>query len=77
MINFDDRALALARAHTFEMNFDYYALAVARAATFEQRGGDRNFLACWIPEEKLVAAFEAAMRRHGDPERWWDINALD
>jgi hypothetical protein len=55
---------------------DYHAAAVARAATFEQRGADRNFLASWIPEAQLVAAFEAAMRRHGDPERWWDIDSL-
>lgn len=62
-------------------SIDYHAAAVARAATFEQRdtanGPERNFLACWIPEEKLVAAFEAAMRRHGDPERWWDLLGLD
>jgi hypothetical protein len=58
-------------------SIDYHAAAVARVATFEQRGTDRNFLACWIPEDKLVAAFEAAMRRHGDPGKWWDVLSID
>jgi hypothetical protein len=56
---------------------DFHAAAVARASTFEQRGTDRNFLACWIPEAQLVAAFESAMRRHGDPEKWWDMLSID
>lgn len=59
---------------------DFHAAAEARAATFEQRdtadGPERNFLASWIPEAQLVAAFEGAMRRHGDPEKWWDLLSL-
>ena len=63
------------------MAIDFHAAALTWVATFQQRdtpnGPERSFLASWIPEERLVAAFEAAMRRHGDPERWWDIEELD
>ena len=54
------------------MTTDHTAAAQAVVERFQQRGSDRLFLNCWIPEAQLVAAITACIARHGDPERWWD-----
>jgi hypothetical protein len=54
------------------MSTDHTTAAQAVVEGFPQRGTDRLFLNCWIPEAQLVAAVAACIARHGDVGRWWD-----
>jgi hypothetical protein len=62
------------------MIIDYHQAATDLVSTFpsvtrDLQGKtriDRQFLNCWLPEEKLILAIASSMASHGDPTSWWD-----